>query len=78
MNRHEQYEGIRHAPSNLLHMKSKPVRFDKPGAWPTHVNFQPWPQTPAPLGAGSLHECSKKNPPHAVHISIAEIKAGLL
>ena len=43
------------APSNLLHMKSKLDGFDKLGAWPIHVNFQPWQQTPATLGAGSLH-----------------------
>jgi hypothetical protein len=33
--------GIRHAPCNKLHMKSKHTGFDKLGAWPTHVNFQP-------------------------------------
>jgi hypothetical protein len=37
-----------------LHRKSKQSGFDKSGAWPTHVNFQPWQQTPATLGAGSL------------------------
>jgi plasmid stabilization system protein ParE len=37
-------------------MKSKPMSFDKSGAWPIHVNFQPRLQTPVPLGAGSLRE----------------------
>jgi hypothetical protein len=31
----------RHAPFNLLHIKSKLKGFDKLGAWSTHVNFQP-------------------------------------
>jgi hypothetical protein len=38
------------APFNLLHRKSKLSGFDKSGAWPMLVNFQPWPQTPVPLG----------------------------
>jgi hypothetical protein len=29
-------------PSNQLRMKSKLNGFDKLGAWPTHVNFQPY------------------------------------
>jgi hypothetical protein len=40
----------RHAPSNLLRMKSKLNGFDKLGAWPTLVNFPPWLETPVFLG----------------------------
>ena len=45
----------RHASYNISHMDSKLIGFDKLGAWPIQVNFQPWQQTPVPLGAGSLH-----------------------
>jgi hypothetical protein len=41
-------------------MKSKLNGFDKLGAWPMHVNFQLWLQTPATLGAGSLLSISEK------------------
>jgi len=44
----------RHALYTHQHLKSKPYGFDKSGAWPIQVNFQPWQQTPVPLGAGSL------------------------
>jgi hypothetical protein len=33
----------RHAPCRYMRMESKLSGFDKSGAWPTHVNFQPWP-----------------------------------
>jgi hypothetical protein len=41
MNRHKQYARYRHALPNQLRMKSKHASFDKSGAWPTQVNFQP-------------------------------------
>jgi hypothetical protein len=47
------------APFNLLHRKSKLSGFDKSGAWLMLVNFQPWQQTPVPLGAGSLRNFLK-------------------
>jgi hypothetical protein len=47
--------GCRHVPSNQKHMKSKHAGYDKSGAWPMHVNFQPWQKTPATLGASSIH-----------------------